>query len=42
MMLAGLIYVPLAVLVLLAFAVRLLWQLARSEVPRDCAAPAAA
>ena len=39
MMLAGLIYVPLAVFVLLAFAVRLLWQLVRSEVPRDRAAP---
>jgi alpha-1,2-mannosyltransferase len=42
MMLAGLIYVPLAVFVLLAFAVRLLWQLVRSEVPRDRVAPATA
>jgi hypothetical protein len=38
MMLAGLIYVPLAILVLLAFAVRLLWQLAQSEARRNCAA----
>jgi alpha-1,2-mannosyltransferase len=40
MMLAGLIYVPLAVFVLLAFAARLLWQLVQSEVPRDRVAPA--
>ena len=37
MMLAGLIRVPLAVLVLLAFATRLLWRLSRSEQPAPLA-----
>jgi alpha-1,2-mannosyltransferase len=38
MMIAGLIYIPLAVLVLSAFAARLVWQLAHSEA-RERASP---
>jgi hypothetical protein len=45
MMLAGAVYVPIAPLVLLAFAGRLLWRLSREEqeaVVSDERAPAAA